>query len=586
LCSIIGYIGTGEGAPLLVKALRRMEYRGYDSAGVAMFSDGSIVLRKGVGKVEQVNSAQQLELLPGRVGIGHTRWATHGGVNETNAHPHLSWSGKIAIVHNGIIENYEGLKADLGGRGYLFRSETDSEVIANLLQCNRDLGMTVEESVTETLRALKGRYAFVALMDDGTLVGARNHAPLILGIGRDGAFVSSDIMGFVEEADDVIYLDNSQFVVLSEETVKVCDFGGHPVAQRLVKVSKELAHSDKGTYVHYTLKEIYDQPDVIANAGGVSREKLRILAGMIKQAEIVYITGSGSSYNAALVGKHLLSKHAGIRVEPIISSEAQFSPMYLDNRSLLLAISQSGESADVLDAASIAKEHSASVASIVNVETSSLARLSAISVGLNCGPEIGVAATKSFTSQLAVLNALNDILCGGTEFDLRNAPAAMRKILEDEDEPIRMLAEELKDISDIYLLGDGVHYFIACEAALKLKELAYIHAEAFPSGELKHGPLALLDSSSYVLVFNPSDSTYPSTLAAAHEVKARGVKIIGVSDRPNPIYDHWIRIPHVEEQLFSILEILPIQLLAYHMAVQRKANPDYPRNLAKSVTVR
>jgi glucosamine--fructose-6-phosphate aminotransferase (isomerizing) len=197
-----------------------------------------------------------------------------------------------------------------------------------------------------------------------------------------------------------------------------------------------------------------------------------------------------------------------------------------------------------------------------------------------------VAATKSFTSQLAVLNALNDILCGGTEFDLRNAPAAMRKILEDEDEPIRMLAEELKDISDIYLLGDGVHYFIACEAALKLKELAYIHAEAFPSGELKHGPLALLDSSSYVLVFNPSDSTYPSTLAAAHEVKARGVKIIGVSDRPNPIYDHWIRIPHVEEQLFSILEILPIQLLAYHMAVQRKANPDYPRNLAKSVTVR
>jgi glucosamine--fructose-6-phosphate aminotransferase (isomerizing) len=562
-----------------------MEYRGYDSAGVAMLSDGSIVLRKGVGKVEQVNTAKQLEMLPGTVGIAHTRWATHGGVNEANAHPHLSWSGKIAIVHNGIIENYEELKAEVGQRGYLFRSETDSEVIANLLQCNRDLGMTVEESVIETLRELKGRYAFVALMDDGTLVGARNHAPLILGIGRNAAFVSSDIMGFVQDADDVIYMDNGQFVVIDHEKIRMCDFSGHPVAQRLVKVSKELADSDKRGYVHHTLKEIHDQPEVIVKAGCHSRGELGILAGMIKQAEVVYITGSGSSYNAALVGKHLFSKHAGIRIEPIISSEAQFSPMYLDERSLLLALSQSGESADVLEAAAIAKERGAAVASIVNVQTSSLARFSSVSVGTNCGPEVGVAATKSFTSQLAVLYALNDILCGGSEYDLRNAPAVMSEILAD-DEQARKLAIELSGVSDIYVLGDGVHYFIACEAALKLKELAYVHAEAFPSGELKHGPLALLDSSSYVLVFNPSDSTYPNTLAAAHEVKARGVKIIGVSDRPNPIYDHWIRIPHVEEQLFSILEILPIQLLAYHMAVQRKANPDYPRNLAKSVTVR
>jgi glucosamine--fructose-6-phosphate aminotransferase (isomerizing) len=585
LCSIIGYIGSRDGAPLLVKALERMEYRGYDSAGVAMLSDGSILMKKGVGRVEEVNSAQQLELLPGKVGIGHTRWATHGGVNEVNAHPHLSWSGKIAIVHNGIIENYEELKAEVGRRGYLFRSETDSEVIANLLQCNRDLGMTVEESVTETLKELKGKYAFVALMDDGTLVGARNHAPLILGIGKNGAFVSSDIIGFVQEADDVIYLDNGQFVVISHEKIRICDFSGAPVAQRVVKVSKELADAGKGIYVHYTLKEIHDQPEVIVNAGGYSRAELEVLAGMIKHAEVVYITGSGSSYNAALVGKHLFSQHAGIRVEPIISSEAQFSPMYLDARSLLLAISQSGESADVLEAAAIAKEHGAVVASIVNVPTSSLARISSISVGINCGPEIGVAATKSFTSQLAVLYALNDMLCGGSEYDLRTAPAAMSEILSD-DEPIRKLAEELKDVSDLYVLGDGVHYLIACEAALKLKELAYVHAEAMPSGELKHGPLALLDSTSYVLVFNPYDSTYANTLASAHEAKARGVKIIGVSDRPNEIYDHWIKIPRVEEQLFSILEILPIQLLAYHMAVQRKANPDYPRNLAKSVTVR
>jgi glutamine---fructose-6-phosphate transaminase (isomerizing) len=585
LCSIIGYIGSMDGAPLLVKALERMEYRGYDSAGVAMLSDGSILMKKGVGRVEQVNSSQMLELLPGKVGIGHTRWATHGGVTEVNAHPHLSWSGKIAIVHNGIIENYEELKAEVGQRGYLFRSETDSEVIANLLQCNRDLGMTVDEAVIETLRELKGKYAFVALMDDGTLVGARSQAPLILGIGKNGAFVSSDIIGFVQEADDVIYLDNGQFVSIDHERIRISDFSGAPVAQRVVKVSKELADAEKGIYVHYTLKEINDQPDVLANAGGHSRAELDVLAGMIKQAEVVYITGSGSSYNAALFGKYLFSQHAGIRVEPIISSEAQFSPMYLDNRSLLLAISQSGESADVLEAAAIAKEHGAMVASIVNVPTSSLARLSSISVSLNCGPEVGVAATKSFTSQLAVLYALNDMLCGGSDYDLQSAPSAMSEILSD-TQSIRELAKELQDITDLYVLGDGAHYLIACEAALKLKELAYVHAEAMPSGELKHGPLALLDSTSYVLVFNPYDSTYSNTLASAHEAKARGVKVIGVSDRPNEIYDHWIRIPYVEEQLFPIVEIVPIQLLAYHMAVQRKANPDYPRNLAKSVTVK
>jgi len=585
LCSIIGYLGSADGAPLLVKALRRMEYRGYDSAGVAMSADGIIMLRKGVGKVEQVNSEKQLETLPGKVGIGHTRWATHGGVSEANAHPHMSWSGRIAIVHNGIIENYEELKSEVGSRGYLFRSETDSEVIANLLQCNRDLGMTVEESVTETLRALKGRYAFVALMDDGTLVGARNQAPLILGIGKNGVFVSSDVMGFIEEADDVVYLDNGQYVTVTPDKIKISNFDGAPAEQHVVKVSREVGEADKGRFVHYTLKEIHDQPEVIARAGGRSRAELEVLAALMRRAEVIYITGSGSSYNAALVGKHLLSKHAGIRVEPIISSEAQFSPMYLDGRSLMLAMSQSGESADVIEAASIAKEHGATVASIVNVQTSSLARLSAISVGINCGPEIGVAATKSFTSQLAVLYALTDILCGGRDFDLSNAPAAMSKILSDE-EPIQKLAEELSGVSDIYVLGDGIHYFIASEASLKLKELAYIHAEAMPSGELKHGPLALLNSSSYVLVFNPSDATYSNTLAMAHEVKARGVKIIGVSDKPNEIYDRWIEIPRVEEHLFPLLEILPVQLLAYHMALQRNADPDYPRNLAKSVTVR
>jgi hypothetical protein len=355
LCSIIGYMGTRDAAPLLVKALRRMEYRGYDSAGIATVCDSKIIMSKGVGKVDQVNASNQLEQLPGKTGIGHTRWATHGGVNEANAHPHLSSSGRIAIVHNGIIENYEELKAEVGQRGYIFKSETDSEVIANVLQCNRDLGMTVEEAVSETLRELKGRYAFVAMMDDGTLVGARNHAPLIIGVGRHGIFVSSDILGFVEDADDVIYLDNGQIVTISPTMLRLSDFRGSPVKQSVVKVSKELGDSEKGEFVHHTLKEIHDQPLVITKAGRKHYQELSTLASKIKRAKAVYITGSGSSYNAALVGKYLFSQNTDIRMEAIISSEARFSPMSLDKNSLLVALSQSGESADVLDAVGMKK---------------------------------------------------------------------------------------------------------------------------------------------------------------------------------------------------------------------------------------
>jgi glucosamine--fructose-6-phosphate aminotransferase (isomerizing) len=337
--------------------------------------------------------------------------------------------------------------------------------------------------------------------------------------------------------------------------------------------------------VHYTLKEIYEQPTTITRAGINSKSELERLMLMLEGSSNIYITGSGTSYNAALVGKYLLSRYAGIKVEAIIASEAQFSPMHLDGSSLLLALSQSGESADVLEAASIAKEHGSTVASIVNVPTSSLARLSAVSVGLNCGVEVGVAATKSFTSQLAILYQIKDTLCGGTGIDFESISKQISTILS-ESSSIQNLAQRIKDASDIYVLGNGLHYFVASEASLKIKELSYIHAEALPSGELKHGPLALLDSSSYVLAINPSDSTYKSTLASVHEVKARGAKIIGVSDRPSEMYDYWIQIPTVEDLLFTLVEIVPLQLLAYYTALARNADPDYPRNLAKSVTVK
>jgi len=586
MCSIIGYLGISSAAPIIVKGLKRMEYRGYDSVGVATFSEHQISVRKGVGKVIEVNKAAKLDELSGTIGIGHTRWATHGMVTDTNAHPHPSSSGEIAIVHNGIIENHEELKKDLQERGYSFKSQTDSEVIANLLQYNYDKTKEIKKSIIDTVAELKGNYAFVAVFQDGTLAAARLHEPLIIGVGKEGYFISSDVLGFVEYTDEVIYPDNKEFVIIDRNGLKIFDFDANPVRHQITKVSKEFADAYKGQYAHYTLKEISEQPTTILNAGNNTKLEIDLASDLIKHARNVYITGSGTSYNAALIAKFLFSKYAKIKVEPLISSEVQFSPDIFEEKSILIAISQSGESADVLEAVSIAKKTGSKIISVVNMMTSSLVHQSSISMGLNCGPEIGVAATKSFTSQLVVLYKMVDKICDGCiELDLTKVSEAIKKIISN-DSKIKDIAKRLKDVSDIYVLGRGIHYPIASEGSLKLKELTYIHAEGLPGGELKHGPLALMDSNSYVLIINPNDSTYNDTLTSAREIKARGAKIIGISDKPSDVYDHWIDIPSINESLYPLVEIVPIQLLAYYAAIDKDFDPDYPRNLAKSVTVK
>ncbi len=586
MCSIIGYLGTNTAAPIIVKGLKRMEYRGYDSVGVATFSEHQINVRKGVGKVLEVNKASKLDELSGTIGIGHTRWATHGMVTDTNAHPHPSSSGEIAIVHNGIIENHEELKKELQELGYTFKSQTDSEVIANLLQYNYDKTREIKKSIVDTVAKLKGNYAFVAVFQDGTLSAARLHEPLIIGVGKEGYFISSDVLGFVEYTDEVIYPDNKEFVIIDKEGLKIFDFDAKPVHHQITKVSKEFADAYKGQYAHYTLKEISEQPSTILNAGNNTKLEIDLASDLIKHARNVYITGSGTSYNAALIAKFLFSKYAKIKIDPLISSEAQFSPDIFEEKSILIAISQSGESADVLEAVGIAKKTGSKIISIVNMMTSSLVHQSSISMGLNCGPEIGVAATKSFTAQLVVLYKMVDKICDGCiELDLTKVSEAIKKILSN-DSKIKDVANRLKNVSDIYVLGRGIHYPIASEGSLKLKELTYIHAEGLPGGELKHGPLALMDSNSYVLIINPNDSTYNDTLTSVREIKARGAKIIGISDKPSDVYDHWIEIPSISEPLYPLVEIVPIQLLAYYAAIDKDVDPDYPRNLAKSVTVK
>lgn len=586
MCSIIGYFGKETAAPIIVKGLKRMEYRGYDSVGVATESDHQIELKKGIGKVNEVNLKIQLDTLPGKVGIGHTRWATHGKVTDINAHPHSSNSGRIAIVHNGIIENFEELKKQLENEGYDFKSDTDSEIIANLIQKYYEKTQDVKETILKTVAEIKGHYAFVAMFENGQLAAARFHEPLIIGVGQNDFFLSSDVLGFIEYTDDAIYMENGNFVILDKDKFQIIDFNGEHAKYGIVKVSKEFGDAYKGDYAHFTLKEIYEQHETILKAGEKTLEAIEKTADYIKHAKNIYITGSGTSYNSALIAKQILSKYAKIKAEPIMSSELQFAPDSIEENSIMIAISQSGESADVLEAVKIAKQAKCKTIAIVNLLTSSLARESDIVIGMNCGPEIGVAATKSFTAQLVILYKIIQRLSDNSiGMDFGKISELISKTLENPTK-IQRIANEMKDISDIYVLGRGIHYPIAIEAALKLKELTYIHAEGIPGGELKHGPLALMDSNVFVIIINPNDSTYSDTITSAREIKARGAKIIGISDIESDVYDFWIELPKSDEISYPISEIIPIQLLSYYAALEKKTDPDYPRNLAKSVTVK
>ncbi|MDR4511828.1 MAG: glutamine--fructose-6-phosphate transaminase (isomerizing) [Nitrososphaeraceae archaeon] len=586
MCSIIGYTGRFGAASVLIGSLKRMEYRGYDSVGMATMESSKILVRKDVGKVIEVEKSLQLDAMPGQIGIGHTRWATHGSINKINAHPHMDCNNNIVVVHNGIIENYKQLKVDLQNNGHVFKSETDSEVIAHLIECHYSKYNDVKQAVIETCKNLKGSYAFVVIFKSGLVAGARQDEPLIIGLGKDGNFISSDVLGFIEYTDQSIFLDNQDIVILNENNVSIYDFNGNPVSRDVTQVAWELGDIDKGKYAHYTHKEIHEQQYSIEKAFGIQTESINKFIDVILKSKNIFITGSGTSYHCAMLAKYLLNKLSDIRTEIVMSSEFEYMSRLLDENSVLIAISQSGETADVLHAAKIAKQNHAKILSIINIPTSSLARFSDHYLTINCGPEIGVAATKSFTGQLAIFYSIvNKLSSTRIEIKFSDFSDIINEVLEQESH-IEKIAEDIKKTKDIYILGKSLHYPIGLEGSLKIKELAYIHAEGIAAGEIKHGPLALIENNTVVIVLNPSDDTYTDTLNSVYEMKSRGATIIGISNQTNEIYDYFIKLPTINKLLYPIIEIIPLQILSYYLALKNNANPDYPRNLAKSVTVR
>ena len=589
MCSIIGYSGQLNVAPLLVESLKQMEYRGYDSAGIAIINDGKVQVCKGVGSVSNVAYKFDYGMMPGHAGIGHTRWATHGRVTDENAHPHYGCTSSIAIVHNGVIENHQDLRTELIGLGHVFRSDTDSEVIAHLLEHQYAEGNSIKKAIIETCKRLKGAYAFVAAFEDGTICGTRYDQPLIIGSLAEGYFVSSDVLGFLKYTDKAIFLHNKDVAIIDSQTLQIFDVEGNAVVRETTQVAWEVASLEKGKYAFHTLKEIHEQPTVIEKAGTKNSVKLEEFCHILKNARTVYLTASGTSYHCALIAKYMLSKFAKIHCEVIVSSEFQYTQEEIDSSSVLLSFSQSGETADVLDAVKLAKQMGSKILSIVNIPTSSLARMSDLFLELECGPEVGVAATKSFTAQLALIYSIVDTICDhGLGFQANKIliAQALREVLDHEAE-IQSIAARLREARDIYIIGRSVHYPIALEGALKIKELSYIHAEGIVAGELKHGPLALIDKNTYVVVINPDGRTHDDNLVSAREIKARGATIIGISNRPDQVYDIFLSIPSISWNiLYPIIEVLPLQILAYYLALIKNIDPDYPRNLAKSVTVK
>lgn len=587
MCSILGLSSDHAVAPTLVASLKKMEYRGYDSVGVAIKNESDISVRKGVGRVGVVNDKVHMDELSGHTGIGHTRWATHGNVTVENAHPHMCNSNSIGVVHNGIIENYAELKEYLEkNHNVVFKSSTDTEVIPNLLQIYFEESHNVKKAIMKTISKLKGNYAFVALFKTGELVGVRNHEPLILGIDGNDLLLTSDVVGLPENISSVIYVDNNQFVIIDKSKFEIYNFEGDAAQFHVKQIPKNYQQVSKGKYEHFTIKEIFEQIDTILVAGDDDDNSLDKIVEFIRDSDYVYVTGSGTSYHTSVIAKYLFSRFTGKKVEHVMASEMKYSSRYILPNSTILAISQSGESADVLEAVSIGKQKNAKILSMVNSKNSSLSRESIFSVGLNCGPEIGVAATKSFTSQMAILYKIADKLCDNClAVDFKLVSYTYSKILSDISK-IKELVKSIKNIENIFIIGRGIHYPIAKEGALKLKELTYIHAEGIAAGELKHGPLALMDSSTYVIVINPDDDSYMDNISSVSEIKSRDAKVIGISNKPDPLYDYWIEIPTIRPDLYPLIEILPLQLISYYLALERGIDPDYPKNLAKSVTVK
>ncbi|MAH21271.1 MAG: glutamine--fructose-6-phosphate transaminase (isomerizing) [Thaumarchaeota archaeon] len=589
LCGILAYIGREPAAPLLVRLLKKLEYRGYDSAGIATVIDSAIHMAKDVGRVDEIASHLDLTSLRGFGGIAHTRWATHGGVTPENAHPHLSCDGRIAIVHNGIIDNYKKLREELENRNHSFRSGTDSEILAHLLEDNYDRAGNEITAVSKTVQKLSGSYAFVALFrqNPDVIAAARKDSPLMIGLGDGENFFASDVGAFIDRTDRAVFVDNREIALINTQGFKVTDFNGVSLRKLPTDVAREVSDVSREDFAHFTEKEIHEQSQTINRALIQTPEKILAVSKELAQAERIYLIASGTSYHAALLGKIYLAKFARRVVEVSLSSEFRDLEEFLDDHSVIVAISQSGETADILEAVGIARQRGARVVALINAEESSLSRTCDLSLSINCGPEIGVAATKSFTSQITLLNFLASQMAQKrrNQVELETLSKKVDNILA-QDKVVRRVAHKFNAVSDLYFIGRGVHYPIALEGALKMKELSYIHAEGLSAGELKHGTLALVTENTPVVALNPEDATYEETLNSVSELKARGARVIGVSNRVSTLYDDFIQIPSVPNDLFPIIEVIPLQLLAYYAALERQADPDYPRNLAKSVTVK
>jgi glucosamine--fructose-6-phosphate aminotransferase (isomerizing) len=613
MCGIVGYVGQQDAQPILVEGLHRLEYRGYDSSGLATVTGGKLHLRKKAGRVQDLVRHLREAPAPGRVGISHTRWATHGAATDGNAHPHLSTDGRVAVVHNGVIENYASLKRQLRDDGVEFASETDTEVIAQLIARRlpaRDVKPDdLVRAVCQTLDLLKGTYGLAVLspLCPGTVIGARLGSPLLLGVGRGENFLASDPGALVGQTGKVVYLLDRQVCVLSADSFHVLDHQHGPVEATVRDIEWDAADADKGVFDHFMLKEIYEQPEALENAlrgrlddpdstarfGGLNLD-----VRQLRRAERLILTACGTSYHAALVGEYLFEEFARIPVEVEYASEFRYRNPPIDRNTIVVALTQSGETADTLAALRESKRKGHPTLALCNVVGSSIAREADGGVYLHAGPEIGVASTKAFTNQVAVLTMLAlyfgrlrhlSALQGARMIrELRAVPDAVRKALGCHD-AVRRVAEKYARVSNFLYLGRQYHYPVALEGALKLKEISYIHAEGYPAAEMKHGPIALVDPETPSVFLMPRGPIFDKVMSNLEEVKARGGPVIAVAcegdEEVAARADDVIEVPEVPEYLQPLVTVVPMQLLAYHIALLRGCDVDKPRNLAKSVTV-
>ena len=612
MCGIVAYIGEKEAFPIVLKGLKRLEYRGYDSSGIAINNNLRLSLLKKQGKVAELEKNAEGRDTGGNVGIGHTRWATHGEPNDINAHPHLSGNGKFALVHNGIIENYAILKKELISRGHVFKSETDTEVLMHLIEdIIEKQDVSLFEGVRQALHEVHGAYAIVIISKENNqeLIAARKSSPLVVGIGKDEFFVASDATPIVEYTKNVVYLEDGEIARLSLDSgLKIKTIGNVEKTPYIQELELQLEALEKGGYEHFMLKEIFEQPRSIMDCmrGRLNLKNSSVALGGIKDyeekivnAKRLIIVACGTSWHAGIVGEYLLEELARIPVEVEYASEFRYRNPIINEGDVVICISQSGETADTLAAISLAKERGATILGICNVVGSSISRLTDCGSYTHAGPEIGVASTKAFTAQVTVLtllalmigkkkgtipsNRFNRIL-----FELNSIPEKVEDVLKS-DKQINFISEIYKDASNALYLGRGINFPVALEGALKLKEISYIHAEGYPAAEMKHGPIALIDEEMPIFVIATKDASYEKVVSNIQEVKARKGKVIAIVTKGDTevkaIADHVIEIPETDDVLVPLIATIPMQLLSYHIAVMRGCNVDQPRNLAKSVTV-